>query len=209
MVWTQAGFAHEAFGDLGPFHQALLHPVSDPAQGLLVAAASVLLVVQLARSVRAGLAALALASGLALLAQTISPLPAPGGRLVAALVIGISVIGLLALHPGPAATALLAAVVGMAAAFSVDVRQGLLPALLTVTGRMAGIVFGTLFLWGAIDVAARRPALRVRAGCSPLARRPQGQAGAHRSAAHATGPLSHKPQVKITGVKRMASGKAA
>jgi hypothetical protein len=153
-LWPQAAAAHEAFGDLGPFYQALLHPLADPAQGLLVAAAAVLLGSQPIGSVRVGLAALVAAAAIGLLAKAFLPLPEPGPRAVALLVICVALVGVFTLRLGPLATGLVAAVLGAVAALPLGALPGGLPGVLTLAGGAAGITFGALFLWSGIDFVA-------------------------------------------------------
>ena len=73
--------AHDAFGDLGPFYVNLLHPLADPAQGLLIAAVAVLLARQPLATVRPAYAALALAGAAAVLLAAFVTLDPPGRRM--------------------------------------------------------------------------------------------------------------------------------
>jgi urease accessory protein len=163
----QAAAAHDAFGDLGPFYQAFLHPLADPSQALLVTAAAVLLSVQPIASVRLAFVALAVGAGLVLVARMVLPVPEPGPALVALMVTGAAAFGVLSLKPGPAVTSVLAMALGGAAALQVDPPAGgIVTATLILAGGLAGVSFASLFLWGAIDLAARR--------ISPLAPRVAG-----------------------------------
>jgi hypothetical protein len=161
-----AALAHDAFGDLGPFYQAFLHPLVDPAQGLLVAAAAVALAIQPVASLRVAFAALALGAASMLVGRTVVDVADPGLLEIAVLTVLAAAVAVLALRPGPAVSGLLAALLGAVAALSIDRAGSGLTAVLSVAGGTAGIAFGTLFLWGAIDLAARR--------ISPLAPRVAG-----------------------------------
>jgi len=164
--WPGAALAHDAFGDLGPFYQAFLHPLADPAQGLLVAAAAVALAVQPITSLRLAFVALVVGAVAMLTTRSVLPVADPSLLAVATLTLLTAVIGVLSLRPAPAVTAGIAAILGAVAALPLDGARGGVPGVLTVAGGTAGIAFGTLFLWGAIDLAARR--------ISPLAPRVAG-----------------------------------
>jgi hypothetical protein len=148
--------AHEAFGDLGPLFQALLHPLADPAQGLLLVAAAVFLARQPLATVRPAFAAL-VAGGLGVLATgLVVTLPDPGLRFMTLAALGLALVALpVRRAPVPAAVALAFAVGGLAA-LPFDAAPDGRSAVLGLLGGAAGIALGTLFLWGAADWADRR-----------------------------------------------------
>lgn len=143
--------AHDAFGDLGPFYQGLLHPLADPAQGLILAAVAVLLARQPLSSVRPAFATLAC---VALIAAVLHPFLAIAG-------VSVQLAGAVALVAGGAALtgmalpSILLAVIGGAVAtfavFSGDTPAGLREAALTAGGTALGITLFVLLLWGGVD----------------------------------------------------------
>lgn len=148
--------AHDAFGDLGPFYQALLHPVVDPAQGLLIAAVALLLARQPISTVRVAYAALA-AGGLgALVLGALIPLPMPGLPVLTVTALLLALTSLLMPRPGIVTASVTAAALGILLALSFDPVAGTRSALLAILGGAAGIAVVTLFLWGAADWADRR-----------------------------------------------------
>lgn len=151
-----AASAHDAFGDLGPFYASLLHPLVDPAQGLLVAAAAVLLARQPLASVRPAFAALALCGALAVALHAVTAPPAaPGLRATGIAVAILGALALSGLRLGPAA-AVLAAAAAVVAGLSVDLPPGFRAGALAALGGSAGIALLALFVWGGVDLAARR-----------------------------------------------------
>jgi hypothetical protein len=148
--------AHDAFGDLGPFYQALLHPLADPAQGLLLVAAALVLARQPVAIVRAAYASLAAGGLVALIFAALVPVPAPGQRLLTVIALILAITALLNPRAGTRTASMLAAALGMLAAFSFDPVSGTRTVLLVTLGGAAGIAIVTLFLWGAADWADRR-----------------------------------------------------
>jgi hypothetical protein len=153
----EAALAHDAFGDLGPFFGALLHPLADPAQGLLLAATATLLARQPVAGVRVAYAVL-LAGCLAItLVQALWPMNAPSAQFIGALA---AALGLLALWGVALRTGLLAAVAGGAAVLAGLAADGLggdgRSDLLAALGGMAGTALFVLLLWAALDALQDR-----------------------------------------------------
>jgi hypothetical protein len=145
--------AHEAFGDLGPFYQALLHPFADLSQALFLLAAATLLARQPIATVRSAYAALAAGGLVALGVGQVVTLPVPDLRviLIAALVVALA--GLLGAKPPARVAAVLAFLAGCFASLPLVGGSG---GYQTVLGGAAGIALVTLFLWGAAETADRR-----------------------------------------------------
>jgi urease accessory protein len=147
--------AHDAFGDLGPFYQAMLHPLADPAQGLLLAATAVFLARLPLSTVRRAFAVLAAAGGITLVVALSVTLPEPSLRAMTLAALVMAVIAILPWRPGQLASSFFAAALGVVAALPVAVGGGG-PDLLVLFGGAAGIALGTLFLWGLAETADRR-----------------------------------------------------
>jgi hypothetical protein len=148
--------AHDAFGDLGPFYAALLHPLADPGQGLVVAAAGVLLARQPVETVRPAFAALAVAGASAVLAGAVAPHPAPGLALVALGAAGFGLMALAGVRLGRWPAVALAAAAGIAAGLAIDLPPGWRAGGLATLGGALGIAFGCLLVWGLVDLLQRR-----------------------------------------------------
>lgn len=143
--------AHEAFGDLGPFYQAMLHPFADPAQGLVLAAVAVWLARQPISSVRVGYALLVGAGVAGLLLASLAGLSSPPLRVMALAALAIAAFAFLPWRAGWIVSALVAIVGGLLAALTVGADD-----LLRLIGAAAGIAIVPLFLWGAAELADRR-----------------------------------------------------
>ena len=148
--------AHAAFGDLGPFYQGLLHPLADPAQGLLSASAAVALAGQPLASVRPGYATLAGAGLATLILGTQLALPAPDLRTIALTALLVALASLLPVRPGPRVVIAIALFRGVFVALPLGSGDDTRAILLGLIGGSAGIALATLFLWGAADWANRR-----------------------------------------------------
>jgi hypothetical protein len=151
--------AHDAFGDLGPFYQAALHPFADPAQGLVLVATALLLARQPRASVRPAYAALVLAAGVTLALGSLLHLPAPGLRTMAVAALALALATLFAPRPGPTGTTLAAVFTGAALALPLAPEIGTVvprAALLGLIGGALGIAVVTLWTWGAAEWADRR-----------------------------------------------------
>ncbi len=151
-----AAAAHDAFGDLGPFYANLLHPLADPAQGLLIAAFAVLLARQPVGTVRPAYAALAVAGGAAVLLGAFVALDPLDPRLTGLVATAIGLLALfgIALRPWPAvATAIAIAVV---AGLAIDLPPEPRTASLAATGALLGMPLAALIVWGFVDEAIRR-----------------------------------------------------
>jgi len=153
----EAALAHDAFGDLGPFFGALLHPLADPAQGLLLAATATLLARQPVAGVRVAYAVLLAGCMAITVFQGLRPMNAPSAQAIGALA---AALGLLALWGRALQTGVLAVMAGGAAVLAGlaadgangDVRSDLLAAL----GGMAGTALFVLLLWAALDALQDR-----------------------------------------------------
>lgn len=151
-----AGSAHDAFGDLGPFYASLLHPLADPAQGLLIAAVSVLLARQPLATVRPAYAALVACGTLAAALHLVAS-PAPVGLRATSL--AVAVLGLVAVSGWRlpmVLAAVLAAAVAVTAGLAVELPPGGRAAALAAAGGAAGIAILALLVWGGVDFASRR-----------------------------------------------------
>jgi urease accessory protein len=151
-----AASAHDAFGDLGPFYASLLHPLADPAQGLLIAAVAVLLARQPLATVRPAYAALALCGALAMALPLVAAPAPPGPRATGLAVAALGLAAVLGLRLPAAVAAGLAAAVALAAGLAVDLPPGGRAAGLAAAGGAAGIALGALLVWGGVDYASRR-----------------------------------------------------
>ncbi len=148
--------AHDAFGDLGPFYAAMLHPVVDPVQGLLLVAVALLLARQPLAIVRPAYAALAGSGCVILLVSSLVtfPSPAPQVLLLAAVLAAVTVLVLP--RPAPTAAILFAAALGGLAALSFDPVTGSRTVLLTTLGGAVSVALLPLLVWGAGEWADRR-----------------------------------------------------
>ncbi len=143
--------AHDAFGDLGPFYGALLHPLADPAQGLILAGIAVVLARQPLATVRLAWLALALSGAVTVLSGAWVELAGPGPG-VASLA-GV-VLGLLALSGRDLGRWLsigLAALAGIVAGLAIDLPTGARAASLGAFGGAVGIGLAALLVWGLVD----------------------------------------------------------
>jgi urease accessory protein len=151
-----AAQAHDAFGDLGPFYQGLLHPLVDPSQGLALAAVAVLLARQPLAAVRTAFAVLACAALAAALLHPFLPVSVLSVQLAG--VLGVAA-GLAALSGLAVPVILLAAFgagVALLAAMAGDTPSGLRASALTAGGTALGITLFVLLLWGAVDLLQSR-----------------------------------------------------
>jgi hypothetical protein len=153
----EAARAHDAFGDLGPFFGALLHPLADPGQGLILGALAVLLARQPLVSVRLAYVALLVACLCVTALHAVWPMAAPSTRIVGALATGV---GLLAVWGGRVPRPMLAGLAvgaGVLAGLASDGATGdTRTDLLAALGGMAGTALVVLLLWAALDVLQDR-----------------------------------------------------
>jgi hypothetical protein len=149
-------FAHDAFGDLGPFYAAFLHPLADPAQGLLLAAAALCLARQPLGIVRPAYAALAAGGLAALVFGLMVALPVPGLRVMTVLALVLALAALVRPRAGAGVAVALAGGVGVLAALPLDAGADGRVAMLTALGGAAGIALAALLVWGLADLANRR-----------------------------------------------------
>jgi hypothetical protein len=149
-----ASSAHDAFGDLGPFYAALLHPLADPAQGLILVAAGVLLARQPLATVRPAYAALACAGGAAVLLGAAAAPPGLALSAVAATALGLAALSGVAFGRWPVVA--LAAAAAVCAGLAIDLPPGFRAAALSALGGTLGIALAGLLVWGLVDALQRR-----------------------------------------------------
>lgn len=152
----QAAHAHDAFGDLGPFYQALLHPLADPGQGLILAALAILLARQPVADVRIAYAAVLGGALLAVLLHLMMPGPATGLRASGLIVAGLGALAVTGLTLPAALTAPLAGAIAILAGFAGDAPDGARAAGLSAFGTLTGIALAVLLLWSALDALMAR-----------------------------------------------------
>jgi hypothetical protein len=145
--------AHDAFGDLGAFYQGLLHPLADPEQGLIIAAAAVFLACHPLGTFRPAYLALVAASIAAMTIGAAVALPVPALLMKALLALCIAIYALLPYRAGRIPVSTIAALLGVIAALSMDTGTDTRAMLLGILGGSTGIAVLTLIVWGAIDWA--------------------------------------------------------
>lgn len=155
-LWPLPLSAHDAFGDLGPLYQAMLHPVVDPLQGLLVVGAAVFLSRQPLPVVQLAYPAFGLAALFAILAASALSMGGIDPRILAVFAAAIGLMAATGLRPGPVPTVVIFAAVGLAAGSVVDPAQDLYTGALIVVGSAIGVMVAALLLWGISDLAIRR-----------------------------------------------------
>lgn len=151
-----AAAAHDAFGDLGPFYASLLHPLADPAQGLLIAAVAVLLARQPLATVGPAYAALAVCAALAAGLHFVVGLPPVGLRATGLAVAALGLLAVTGWRLPVVVMAGLAAAVAVVAGFAVEFPEGGRAAALAAFGGAAGVALLALLVWGGVDYASRR-----------------------------------------------------
>lgn len=145
--------AHDAFGDIGAFYQGLLHPLADPAQGLIVVAAGVFLACHPLGTFRSAYLALVAGSVAAMTVGSAATLPAPGVRAQSLLALFAALYVLLPYRAGRIGVSAIAALMGCIAGLSMDTGSGTRAVLLGILGGSAGIAVLILLLWGALNWA--------------------------------------------------------
>lgn len=149
-------FAHDAFGDLGPFYASLLHPLADPLQGVLLLGTAAFLAGRPLSTVRPALPIFLAAAALGYAAIGMRPdlafSPLLGGCLAL-------IAGLAATLPDPYVPRM----PGLALVAATGALAGLAPgaplagsALQASLGTLAGIAALTTLAWYAFDSAGRR-----------------------------------------------------
>jgi hypothetical protein len=150
-----AASAHAAFGNLGPFYAGLLHPLADPAQGLILAGVGVLLARQPLATVRPAYVALVLAGGLTVLLGTaVGVRPGLAPTALAATGLGLAALSGVALGRWPVVALAAAAVVW--AGLAIDLPSGFRAGALSALGGSLGIALAGLLVWGLVDELQRR-----------------------------------------------------
>lgn len=148
--------AHDAFGDLGPFYANLLHPFADPAQGLLIVGAAVLLARQPLGSVRPAFAWLVLAGAVTVLISAFVPMGPPGIQITGMLAAALGLAALFGLTLGPVPATVVAIGIAVAAGLAIELPSGVRAAGLSAFGAILGIALAALLTWGLLDLAMRR-----------------------------------------------------
>jgi hypothetical protein len=151
-----AASAHDAFGDLGPFYASLLHPLADPAQGLLIAAVAVLLARQPLTTVRPAYAALAACGALAVALHFVASPAPPGPRATGFAVAALGLVAVFGWRLPAVVAAVLAAAVAVTAGLAVELPAAGRAAALAAAGGAAGVALFALLIWGGVDYASRR-----------------------------------------------------
>ena len=150
-LFPGAAQAHAAFGDIGPFYQSLLHPLADPAQGLILAGLAVLLVRQTKEKVQRAFLVLLIAVVAATLLRLAVSTPEFALRWVG---IAVASLGLLAISGWSMPLPLLlviTACVGVSAAIAPDFPPDPGAAVLAVGGSVGGVLLLVLAIWGGLD----------------------------------------------------------
>jgi hypothetical protein len=151
-----AAAAHDAFGDLGPFYATLLHPLADPSQGLVLAAAGVLLARQPLETVRPAYAALALVGAMTVLLGGLAAHGNPGLGLVAVGSAGLGLAALSGVALGRWPAVALAVAAAVMAGLAIDLPPGPRAGSLAALGGALGIALACLLVWGLVDLLQRR-----------------------------------------------------
>lgn len=151
-----AALAHDAFGDLGPFYGGLLHPLADPAQGLLLVAVAVLLMRQPARQVRLAYPVLVLCGMAAALAHLAIPAPLIGPRTLGLMIAGLGALALTGIVLPASILAVLAGATALIAGFGGDMAPDPRAAILATFGLSLGLAGFVLLLWCGLDMLQSR-----------------------------------------------------
>lgn len=149
-------FAHDAFGDLGPFYGSMLHPLVDPLQAAVLIGAAAFLAGRSLTVVRGALPVFLLAAALAAVALSAGQLVPPPTWLagLAAVLAGLAATLPERWSPRPAVYALVVvtgALTGLAPGAS-DTGT----ALQTLLGSVFGIAVLATLAWFAMEAASRR-----------------------------------------------------
>jgi hypothetical protein len=154
LVLPGSARAHAAFGDLGPLFGTALHPLADPAQGLLLVATGILLARQPRPVTRIGFGVLAGVATVTLLLALVTGLAVPSARIVVTTALALAALALTGRAVPAAVMAALSALSGGLLALSIGPPQG--SALLAFVGGAGGIALLTLLVWGIVDLAQDR-----------------------------------------------------
>jgi uncharacterized membrane protein len=149
-------FAHDAFGDLGPFYASLLHPLADPLQGALLVGTAAFLAGRPLGTVRLALPLFLAAAALSHLLLSwrlgvVAPALLPA-------VIAIAIGGAATLPDRwtrPAAGLVLVAGTGILVGLAPD-RPPAAGAIQTILGTVLGLALLATLAWSALDAARRR-----------------------------------------------------
>lgn len=155
-VTPGAAFAHDAFGDLGPFYASLLHPLADPMQAALVVGTAAFLAGRSLGKVRVALPLFVAAAALshALLSWRLGVVPHALAPAAAAVAVG-GAATLPDRWTRAAAGFVLVAAAGVLVGLAPD-RPPAAGALQPLLGTVLGIAVFTILAWAALDALARR-----------------------------------------------------
>lgn len=156
LVVASPAIAHDAFGDLGPFYANLLHPLADPAQGILIAAFAVALARQPLASVRPAYAALALVGAGAVLLGTRVAMDPPGLRATGVIAAALGLLALFGIALRPLSAILAATAIAATAGLAIELPPEPRTAGLAALGALVGMPLAALLVWGLVDEAIRR-----------------------------------------------------
>ncbi|MFV0291743.1 MAG: hypothetical protein ACK5II_00340 [Paracoccus sp. (in: a-proteobacteria)] len=150
-LWPGMATAHDAFGDLGPFYQGLLHPLADPAQGILLAAMAILLARQPVIAARIGVVLAGPVALVAVLIMNATGIASPGLRLTGLAIALIGVLAVVGLWMPLVLTQTCVIVAAVLAGAMTDPTEGMRGTLLLAAGTGAGAALTMLFLWAVTD----------------------------------------------------------
>ncbi len=155
-ILPSAARAHEAFGELGPFYGGLLHPLADPAQGLILVALGVVMARQPRSSVRVAYAAVLVCLVMAVALHPILSVPDPAVPLVGVLVAALGFLAMTGLEFPVVATAAIAGLLAALAGSAGDILDGPRAMALAACGSVLGAALIVLFVWSALDLLQSR-----------------------------------------------------
>lgn len=156
VVLPSAATAHDAFGDIGPFYNGLLHPLVDPAQALSLTGLAVLMAIHPIGIVRIAVGVfITFAVGTLVASQLTALVPQPVLLQTTALATGLTATA------GPRIPAIvpiaLASVTAVLSIGNTDQpTSGLREILLFNIGTLVGHVFFLLLLWELLEQLVRR-----------------------------------------------------
>lgn len=155
-ISPERALGHDAFGDLGPFYGALLHPLADPVQGLILAGIAVLLARQPIASVRGAWISLAVVGTLIVGLGALVPLAGPGPVVISLSAAGLGVLALTGLDLGRWPSIAFSVGAAILAGLAVDLPDGPRAASLAAFGGAVGIALVALLVWGFVDSLQNR-----------------------------------------------------
>ena len=156
LLWPGAAAAHQAFGDLGPFSDNMLHPLADPAQGMLLLALAVWLARQPVAVVRLAVLVLAVAALAAIVFGARMGLGPVSLRVSGALAAGLGIWAIIGRTAPAVLVPLVAAGAGLAAGLAFELDPASAGRVQEVAGGMAGIVLACILVWAPLNLLERR-----------------------------------------------------